>query len=150
LTSAFELACQDTGLAVGLDESAAEQSLHTIALRIRWLDGAIRDLVTRHQEELLAQAGHTAHLKVSVKGIAERTERLLKAMQRIRRDLLVPFGELKVHTRQLERSQAAGDLLRRVLRAQFTIRKLKAMLVPPAVKTGVWKSRAAVLVLQFC
>jgi hypothetical protein len=35
---------QDTSL-VGLDESAAEHALHTIALRIRWLDGGIRDLV---------------------------------------------------------------------------------------------------------
>ncbi len=50
----------------------------------------------------------------------------------MRRDMLVPFQELKLHSRQLERCQAAGDLLRRVLRAQFTIRKLRAMLTTAA------------------
>ncbi len=44
---------QDTGLSTGVDESAAEQSVHAIALRIRMLDGCIRDLVSQHQVGLL-------------------------------------------------------------------------------------------------
>lgn len=102
--------------------------MHEIAVRLRGLDASIRELVTRHQEQLLQQAGQTAELKQSVIGIDARTERLSKAAGRIRRELIQPFEELKGHVRLLERLQSASDLLRRVMRVTYNIRKLKAVL----------------------
>jgi hypothetical protein len=121
---------------MGLEDSSVDHTLHSIAARLRTLDAAIRDLVTKHQEELLAQAGQTAELKQSVQGIDARTERLLKASGRIRRELLQPFADLKGHVLLLERLQAAADLLRRVMRVTFNIRKLKATLTKSSAGGG--------------
>jgi conserved oligomeric Golgi complex subunit 5 len=106
--------------------------VHNIAVRLRSLDSAIRDLVTKHQEELLHQAGQTAELKQSVIGIDACADRLAKAAGRVKRDLIQPFEELKKHVTLLERLQSASDLLRRVTRVTANIRKLKAVLHRPA------------------
>jgi hypothetical protein len=74
--------------------------------------------------------------QAAVKGIDSRTDRLVKCMQRVRRELMQPFQELRSHVLLLERTQAAGDTLRRVLRLEYTIRKLKSMLVPRAAGSG--------------
>ena len=124
---------EQDALSSGLDDSSVDQTLHAIAMRLRNLDGAIRDLVTRHQEELLAQAGQTAELKQAVQGIDARTERLVKASGRIRRELLQPFDELKTHVKLLERLQCAADLLRKVMRVMFNIRKLKGVVCKAAM-----------------
>lgn len=89
----------------GMDESSAENTLHAIAIRLRSLDASIRHLVSLHQEELLAQAGQAAALKSSVQGIDARTERLVKAAARLKREVITPFEELKGHVRLLERLQ---------------------------------------------
>jgi hypothetical protein len=119
-------------VATGLEETGAEQTVHNIALRLRSLDAAIRDLVTKHQEELLHQAGQTAELKQSVIGIDACADRLAKAAGRVKRDLILPFEELKRHVALLERLQSASDLLRRVTRVTANIRKLKAVLHRPS------------------
>lgn len=125
------------------DDSSTEQTLHAIAVRLRVLDGSIRELVTKHQEELLAQAGQTAELKVAVQGIDTRTERLTKATGRIRRELIQPFEELKGHVRLLERLQAAGDVLRRVMRVVYNIRKLKSVLAKGGGGSGAGAAPAS-------
>ena len=109
----------------GLDESASEVSLARVRARLALVDHSLKELVAQHQTELFSQAGTSATLKRSVAGVTARVDALAGAATRWRADVLQPLSALKTETRTLANVLAASELLRRVQRVHFNLRRLR-------------------------
>lgn len=113
-----------------LDESPAEGALQQLRSRAADIESAITALVSTHQDALFAQAGNTAVLKREVTGISERVASLSAVSQRFNADILAPYAELKKEAKTLEHVLGAMDVLRRVQRLHFNIRRLRGLIGP--------------------
>lgn len=110
-----------------LDESPVERTLHDVRGRSSQLDAAIRDLVARHQDALVLQAGASATLKRHLVNTREHVERAEDGLRRLRADVLDPYHQIRADADVLARATTALDLLRRLQRAHQSIRRLRAL-----------------------
>jgi len=117
----------DVTPSTSLDESAVEKTLHGVRQRAGQLDVAIRDLVARHQDALVLQAGASAALKRHLTGVKEHLETVEEGLQRLRADVLEPFTRIKLDSVVLSNATIALDLLRRTQRAHQSIRRVRTL-----------------------
>ena len=92
------------------------------------IDGEMHALVRAHGSPMVERLRAIEGTRETLETVTDGMLALRKSVGRIERDVIRPFNELKVRTVQLGRVHETNDLLRRVARLLFAIRKLRAQM----------------------
>lgn len=92
------------------------------------LDSEMLELVRAHASPMMARLRSIEGTRETLETVTDGMIALRKSVGRIERDVVRPFNELKMRTTQLGRVHETNDLLRRVARLIFAIRKLRAQM----------------------
>jgi hypothetical protein len=92
------------------------------------IDGEMHALVRAHASPMVERLRAIEGTRETLETVTDGMLALRKSVGRIERDVVRPFNELKVRTVQLGRVHETNDLLRRVARLLFAIRKLRAQM----------------------
>jgi len=84
--------------------------------------------VVTNYEDLLSQATGIEALESVLKMMQTRIESLRTAVERISAKLVDPYQKIVSRTAQLARLQAACDLLRKVIRMLYLLKRLKSQM----------------------
>ena len=122
--------------AAGLEESAAETALARVRQKTQDVEKAIKALVSTHQDALFAQAGTTVALKRTVGAVSERVAGMQAVSLRLREDVLMPLRELRSEAATLANVLAVSDIMRRVQRLHYNVRRLRALTAPSGPARG--------------
>ncbi|KAJ3284748.1 Conserved oligomeric Golgi complex subunit [Borealophlyctis nickersoniae] len=109
----------------GMDVSTA---LAKLSFGIDHLNKQIQEQVTTHYEDLLHQVTGMSHLEESLTKVKESTVSLNASFDRVRAKIVEPYEQIQGRTRQLEHIQAAAEVLRRVIRFLYLVRRLETQL----------------------
>ncbi|KAL5497180.1 hypothetical protein EMCRGX_G013605 [Ephydatia muelleri] len=104
------------------------ETLQKLANGIAELDRALYSQVVSNYEDLLSQATGIEALEGVLKMMKTRIESLTSSVDRIGAKVVDPYQKLVSRTDQLVRLQAACDLLRKVIRMLFLIKRLKSQM----------------------
>ena len=104
--------------------TAAAQT-ETLQHGVAQLDGALRQLVLRHQDDLVAQASRLAEAEAAVQRISLSVRSLQLVAGRVRGEVAEPFQQLAARTRQLKNLQATVELLRHVIHRLKLVQRLR-------------------------
>lgn len=89
------------------------------------LDGALRALVLRHQDELVSQTARLAEAEAAVQRIGLSVRSLQMVAARVHAEVSEPYSQIAARTRQLRNLQATVDLLRHVIHRLKLVAKLR-------------------------
>lgn len=94
-----------------LSESHTTAAAQTEALQagVAALDGALRGLVLRHQDELVAQTARLAEAESAVQRLSLSVRSLQMVAARVRADIAEPYAQIAARTRQLRNLQVTGS-----------------------------------------
>lgn len=90
-----------------LSESHTTAAAQTEALQagVSALDGALRGLVLRHQDELVAQTARLAEAEAAVQRLGLSVRSLQMVASRVRAEIAEPYAQIAARTRQLRNLQ---------------------------------------------
>ncbi|PKC76084.1 hypothetical protein RhiirA1_371869 [Rhizophagus irregularis] len=91
-------------------------SLAKLSFSIDNLNKQLHDQVTSHFEDLISQAAGTRDLEVVLNTVKDGIQSLNTSLDRLKTKIFAPYAQIKNYTVQLERLQAASELLRNVER----------------------------------
>jgi hypothetical protein len=103
----------------------AEEVVEGLNNNVARVDTTLKGHVTTHHEDLLSKVGTVRELSQTTEAVHSDVSGLRSSMNRIKREMIVPYTEMQRRTVQLKRMQVASDLLRRVLRLIYATRKLR-------------------------
>ncbi|KAL4435870.1 hypothetical protein ABPG77_000632 [Micractinium sp. CCAP 211/92] len=113
-----------------LSESHTTAAAQTEALQagVSALDGALRGLVLRHQDELVAQTARLAEAEAAVQRLGLSVRSLQMVASRVRAEIAEPYAQIAARTRQLRNLQATVDLLRHIVHRLKLVQKLRTQM----------------------
>ncbi|CAI8014359.1 Conserved oligomeric Golgi complex subunit 5 [Geodia barretti] len=103
-------------------------TLQKLAIGIAALDKELYSQVVTNYEDLLSQATGIEALEGVLKMMHTRIESLRTAVDRIGSKVIDPYQVIVSRTRQLSRLQNVCDLLRKVIRMLYLLKRLKSQL----------------------
>ncbi|KAJ3163351.1 Conserved oligomeric Golgi complex subunit [Irineochytrium annulatum] len=107
-------------------------SLSRLTFSIEHLNKQLHDQVTTHYEDLLEQVTGLTHLEDALVRVKEGVQSLNGSFDRVKLKVRETHDQIRSQTTQLERVQDAAELLRRVRRFLYLVRRLEGQ-VPTAV-----------------
>jgi len=107
--------------------SRAEITMAEITTNVGQIDAAIQGHITTHRDKLLGNVSGIRELQGDCAALSVAVQEVKRSVQRISRELREPFEGIRARTEQLSRVHAGSLLLKRVLRVQMTVRKLRAL-----------------------
>ncbi|KAJ3030527.1 Conserved oligomeric Golgi complex subunit, partial [Rhizophlyctis rosea] len=109
----------------GMDVQTA---LAKLSFGIDHLNKQVQEQVTTHYEELLHQVTGLSHLEGVLGTVRQKIEALNASFDRVRSKIRDPYSEIQAKTTELERIQAASEVLRRVIRFLYLVKRLETQL----------------------
>ncbi|KAJ3005924.1 Conserved oligomeric Golgi complex subunit, partial [Thoreauomyces humboldtii] len=98
-------------------------SLAKLSFGIEHLNKHIQEQVTTHYEDLLQQVTGLSRIEEILLTVKQGVGSLNSSFDRVREKVLVPHQEMRDRSLQLERIQTAAEVLRRVLRFMYLLRR---------------------------
>ncbi|TPX62113.1 hypothetical protein PhCBS80983_g00640 [Powellomyces hirtus] len=103
-------------------------SLAKLSFGIEHLNKHIQEQVTSHYEDLLQQVTGLSRIEETLSAVKQGVSSLNSSFDRVREKVLVPHQEMKDKSLQLERIQSTAEVLRRVIRFMYLLRRLDVQL----------------------
>ncbi|KAJ3151941.1 Conserved oligomeric Golgi complex subunit [Geranomyces variabilis] len=103
-------------------------SLAKLSFGIEHLNKHIQEQVTSHYEDLLQQVTGLSRIEETLATVKQGVGSLNSSFGRVREKILVPHQEMRDKSLQLERIQSAAEVLRRVIRFMYLLRRLEVQL----------------------
>ncbi|CAG8524966.1 9401_t:CDS:10 [Funneliformis mosseae] len=103
-------------------------SLAKLSFSIDNLNKQLHDQVTSHFEDLISQASGIRELEVVLNTVKDGIQSLNLSLDRLKTKIYTPYAQIKNYSVQLERLQAASELLRHVERFFYLARCLEGQL----------------------
>eukprot|EP00118_Oscarella_pearsei_P006868 m.32054 g.32054 ORF g.32054 m.32054 type:complete len:832 (+) comp31589_c0_seq8:1605-4100(+) len=104
------------------------ESLEKLSAGIHKLDKELHAQVVSHHSDLLSQATGIETLEGVLQMMQARIDSLRKAIDRMKIRVVEPFEKITTRTAQLQRLQSACDLLRKVIRVIYLVKRLHTLL----------------------
>ena len=92
------------------------------------IDGEITKLVERNESSMMSKSSMVGDLKSKLSNTASESRSLEISMHQIRTNILGPYRNILKRSVQLERIQNTSNLLRRIMRLQFAVSKLRSQI----------------------
>ena len=105
--------------------TTAQAQTEQLQFGVAALDSALRQLVLRNQEDLIAQTARLAEAESAVQRISLSVRSLQMVAARVRVEVADPYQQIATRTRQLQNLQATVDLLRHVIHRLKLVQKLR-------------------------
>lgn len=118
--------------------TTAQAQTEALQAGVAALDGALRQLVLRHQDGLLQQASRLADGEAAVQRIGLSVRSLQMVAARVRGEVWEPYQQIAARTQQLANLQATVDLLRHVIHRLKLVQKLRQQMGGGAQDAGAW------------
>ncbi|RKO88423.1 Golgi transport complex subunit 5-domain-containing protein, partial [Blyttiomyces helicus] len=103
-------------------------ALAKLSFAIDHLNAYIKLQVTTHYEDLLHQVTGLSHLESFLQNVKDGIDSLNSSFERVRAKIRDPYLAIQACTLQLDRIQAASEVLRRVMRFLYLVRRLDTQL----------------------
>ncbi|KAF9965881.1 Conserved oligomeric Golgi complex subunit [Mortierella alpina] len=100
-------------------------SLSSLSFSIDSLNKQLHNQVTTHYNDLLSQAAGIRELETVLETVKFGLKTLSNSMERLSLKIKTPSEQIQTYTMQLERLQAASEMLRRVLRFLYLSKRLE-------------------------
>jgi hypothetical protein len=107
---------------------AVGETLGKLASSIEKLDQELYSQVVSHHEDLLSQATGIETLEGVLVMMEARVATLKSTFERVSTRVSLPYTKIQERTQQLSRLQSACDLLRKVIRMLYLVKRLKSLL----------------------
>ncbi|TPX38056.1 hypothetical protein SmJEL517_g00290 [Synchytrium microbalum] len=117
----------------GLDVS---ESLSKLSFSIDFLEKHLRDEISEHYEDLLRKVTNLHELGDVVTKVKEGVASLSSSLDKIKTRIKDPYDQIRDKTMQLERIQAAAEMLRKIIRFLYVAKRLNAQLPSENQPTG--------------
>lgn len=98
------------------------------------LESQLREQVVSHHGRLIEQVSHAKDLEELVNTVSAGVARLQSSLGSVKASIREPFEVVKDKSRQLDRLQVAGEMLRYVVRVREVSTKLQPLTAPGAMK----------------
>ena len=121
--------------------SSVEQCVDALQRRLGAIDNSIKKLVGRNYDQLLDRAASAACLKESVRTLQQGVAQVETAASTVRQMVLEPLSKMQQRSKQLERIQTAGALLRALLRMNTLSKKLAQQMQAVAQKMAAQQAQ---------
>ena len=105
--------------------TTAQAQTEQLQFGVAALDSALRQLVLRNQEDLIAQTARLAEAESAVQRISLSVRSLQMVAARVRAEVAEPYQQIATRTRQLQNLQATVDLLRHVIHRLKLVQRLR-------------------------
>jgi len=115
--------------------NAVSDDLAHLRQGIAVLESQLREQVVSHHGRLIEQVSHAKDLEVLVDTVTSGVSRLQASLGSVKAKIREPYEIVASKTAQLERLQAAGEVLRAVIRIRDISSKLMAHLDAAGTKT---------------
>ncbi|TPX48251.1 hypothetical protein SeMB42_g00684 [Synchytrium endobioticum] len=109
----------------GMDVSSA---LSKLTFSIDFLDKHLREQISTHYEDLLQKVTNLHDLGNVAARVKESVDGVFVSLERIKTRIKDPYDQIRDRTMQLERIQAAAEMLRKVIRFLYLIKRLNSQL----------------------
>ncbi|KAI9099496.1 Golgi transport complex subunit 5-domain-containing protein [Phlyctochytrium arcticum] len=103
-------------------------SLAKLSFAVEHLNKHIQEQVTNHYEDLLEQVTGLSQMEDVLATVKTGLGSLNDSFDRVREKVLVPYQQMRDHSVQLERVQQAAEVLRRIIRFMYLLRRLDTQL----------------------
>lgn len=127
LAEGFDAACF-ASRSLTQTHSTAQAQTEALQAGVSALDGALRQLVLRHQDDLIAQTARLTDAESAVQRIGLSVRSLQMVAARVRAEVAEPYAQIAERTRQLRNLQATVDLLRHIIHRLKLVQKLRAQM----------------------
>ena len=121
--------------------TTAQAQTEQLQFGVAALDSALRQLVLRNQEDLIAQTARLAEAESAVQRISLSVRSLQMVAARVRAEVAEPYQQIATRTRQLHNLQATVDLLRHVIHRLKLVQKLRQQMGAAADGAGAGPRR---------
>ena len=105
--------------------TTAQAQTEQLNVGVSSLDGALRQLVLNHQEDLISQTVRLTEAESAVQRISLSVRSLQMVAARVRGEVAEPYQQIATRTQQLKNLQATVDLLRHVIHRLKLVQKLR-------------------------
>ena len=106
------------------NSSSVEQCVDALERRLGDIDDSIKKIVGQNYDQLMRRAEGTAKLRGSLRKVQQGITQVDTAALHVRQLVLQPLNQMKQRIKQLERIQAAGMLLRGMVRVHAISKKV--------------------------
>lgn len=112
---------------------------------IQLLDERLRVEVIKRHDQLLRQAGRLRETEQSLHGVNQSVDLLQNSMSRVRSDIMEPYQQVKLKTRQLRNLHETVEILRHVIMRLKLMSRLKQQMASPQIGAAADLAKAAKL-----
>jgi len=110
---------------LAIKSGAVKETLQTLSSALGVLDKELNSQVSLHHEELLHQVSNVKDLEKMLEGIQIGVDTLQQNISRIAKEVKDPTLAIAAKTKQLALIQETCDLLRKIIRFTYLLRKLR-------------------------
>ncbi|KAI8823667.1 Golgi transport complex subunit 5-domain-containing protein [Fimicolochytrium jonesii] len=103
-------------------------SLAKLSFGIDHLNKHIQEQVSTHYEDLLQQVSGLSDIEGILASVKQGVHSLNTSLHRVRDKVLTPYQDMQDRTLQLERIQTTAEILRRLIRFMYLLRRLDVQL----------------------
>ena len=108
--------------------STVEDCVSSLTSYLTRIDGEITKLVERNECAMISKSSSMDDLKSKLSDTTSEARSLEISMHNIRTNILDPYRNILKRSVQLERIQTTSNLLRRIMRLQFAVSKLRTQI----------------------
>lgn len=108
--------------------TTAQAQTEQLELGVAALDAALRQLVLRHQGELVAQTARLTEAEGAVQRLGLSVRSLQMVAARVRAEVAEPYQQIAARTQQLRNLQATVDLLRHATHRLKLVQRLRVQM----------------------
>lgn len=112
--------------------TTVEDCVSSLTSYLTRIEGEITHLVEKNESSMILKSSRVADLKTKLSNTSSEAQNLEISMHRIRSSVLEPYRNIQRRAIQLERIQTTTNMLRRIMRLQFAVSKLRSQIASNA------------------